>query len=84
MAIIEVVPHSLVGLEAFVVFTQFSAAFKAVPVISMSVRHAECNLSPYKILAMNPPEVVYDFAQIPEVGVVAELIRTNVRRRHLE
>lgn len=84
MAIIQVVPHSLVGLEASVVFIQFSDAFEAVPVMSMGVGHAECRLSPYKIVAMGPPEMVDHFAQIPGVEVVAKAIRTDIRRRHLE
>ena len=41
MAIIEVVPHSPVGLEASVILVQFPAAFVTVPAISMSVGLAE-------------------------------------------
>ena len=64
MAIVEVVPHSSVRSETFVVFVELPIATKAVPYVSMGIGYAKGRRSADKYLAVVAPKMVDGLAKI--------------------
>jgi len=64
VAIVEVVPHSPVRSETFVVFIELPTATKTVPYMSMGIRHAKGRRSADKYLAMVAPKMFDGLAKI--------------------